>query len=288
MTTIALATCGEFPDLDERERLVIEPLARRGVRAVPAVWDDAGVDWTTFDLVVVRSTWDYTERRDAFLAWAASLEAIANPADVLAWNTDKRYLRELAAAGVPVVDTAWCAPGDDVSLRAQGEVVVKPSVGAGSVDAGRYDLGDAEQERLAVAHVRRLQDRGATAMIQPYLSAVDEVGETAMLYFGGRFSHAIGKAALLAGPDAGVDGLFRQEEITPRTPSEAELSLADKTLAVVPGGAEGLTYARVDVLPGPDGSPVLLELELCEPSLFLDHDPGATSRLADAVLARIA
>jgi hypothetical protein len=287
MTTIAVATCREFADLDESERLVIAPLADRGVTAVPTVWDDPSVDWTTFDLVVVRSTWDYTGRRAAFLDWAASLRAVANPADVLAWNTDKRYLGDLAAAGVRVVETTWCGPGEAADLPADGEVVIKPSIGAGSVDAGRYDLSDAEQRGLAAAHVTRLQDRGATAMIQPYLGAVDEAGETAMLFFGGRFSHAIGKAALLTGPDAGVEGLFRQEEITPRTPTEQELALAETALKAVPGGADRLTYARVDVLPGDDGSPILLELELCEPSLFLEHDTDAAGRLADAVADRL-
>lgn len=282
---VALATCAEYADLHDDDRALIDPLARRGITAVPAVWNDASVDWAQFDLTVIRSPWDYTDQRDAFLAWATALPAVANPADVLSWNTDKRYLRELAAAGVPVVDTAWFGPGDDVDLDVvgSGAVVVKPSVGAGSVDAGRYDLTDHHQRDLASAHIARLQARGATAMIQPYLHAVDHEGETALLYFGGEFSHAIGKAALLSGPDEGVDGLFKEETITPRTPTDAEVSVAEAVLKVVPGGPDRLTYARVDVLPGPDGAPVLLELELCEPSLFLAYAGGAAERLARAI-----
>lgn len=289
MTTVALATCREFAELDDDNRAVIEPLARRDVTAIPAVWDDPSVDWAAFDLTVVRSTWDYPDRLDSFLAWAQRVPNLANPADVLAWNTDKRYLRELAVAGVPVVDTSWYEPGDDVDLApGPGEVVVKPAIGAGSVDAGRYDLGDDDQWALAAKHVRRLQARAATAMVQPYLNAVDDVGETAMLFLGGDFSHAIAKAALLHGPDEGVEGLFRSEHVEARTPAAAELTLAETVLAAVPGGADRLTYARVDVVPDADGAPVLLELELCEPSLFLAHGgAGAAERLADAIAARV-
>lgn len=107
---VALVTCAEYDQLHEDDRTVIEPLARRGITAVPAVWDDPDVDWGRFDLSIIRSTWDYSSRRDAFLAWAASLPAVANPVDVLAWNTDKRYLADLADFGVPVVETRGSDP----------------------------------------------------------------------------------------------------------------------------------------------------------------------------------
>lgn len=286
--SIALVTCAGYADLHEEDRAVIAPLARRGVTALPAVWDDPDVDWTSFDLSVIRSTWDYPNRRDEFLAWAASVPSLANPADVLSWNTDKRYLNELAQAGLPVVETTWFGPGDDADLSrfATGEVVIKPSVGAGSVGVGRYDLGDADQRRLATAHVLRLQRGGSTAMVQPYLHAIDEEGETALLFFGGEFSHAIGKAAILSGPYEAVDGLFVPTTITPRMPSDAQLGVAEAVLKAVPGGPDRLTYARVDVLSGPDETPVLLELELCEPNVFLSKGDGsAAERLADAIAA---
>lgn len=280
---VALVTCAGYADLHDDDRALFEPLVRRGITAVPAVWDDPTVDWGRFDLSVLRSTWDYAGRRDLFLAWAASLPAVVNPVDVLAWNTDKRYLADLAEARVPVVETAWLGPGDDVDLGGSGMVVIKPSVGAGSVEAGRYDLGSDPQRRLAVEHVRRLQDRGEIAMVQPYLHSVDDHGETALMFFGGAFSHAAGKAALLSGPYEGVEGLYVEETITPRTPTDAELDVAASALSAVPGGLDRLAYARVDVLPGPDGTPVLLELELCEPSLFFDQSDGAAERFAATI-----
>jgi glutathione synthase/RimK-type ligase-like ATP-grasp enzyme len=286
---VALVTCAALPDLEDDDRLVIEPLARRGVHAEPAVWDDTGVDWASYDLVVLRSPWDYTGRRDAFAAWAEHVPRLANPADVVAWNTEKTYLEMLGGAGVPVVHTDWVRPDDRWEPPASGEYVVKPAVGAGSRDTGRYGPGDAV---LAATHVARLQAAGRLVMVQPYLAAVDTVGETGVLFIGGEFSHAIRKGPMLDGPDvpgsgSRAPGLYRAETITARQPSTAELEAAQKALAAIPGGAERLLYARVDLIPGPDGAPLLVELELTEPSLFLDRAEGAADRFAEAIAARV-
>ncbi|MFI5484362.1 RimK family alpha-L-glutamate ligase [Micromonospora echinaurantiaca] len=285
---VALVTCTELRDLDPDDRLVLAPLARHGVTAEPAVWDDPAVDWAGYDLAVLRSPWDYALRRDEFVAWAATVPTLANPADVVRWNTDKRYLAELSAAGVPTVPTSWVAPGESWQPPADsGEYVIKPAVSAGSQDTGRYDLADPEHRELAVAHVRRLSAAGRVTMVQPYLRAVDSAGETALLFLAGpdglAFSHAIRKGPMLTGPDLGVEGLYKPEEISARTATEEQLAVAEKTLAAVPGGAERLLYARVDLIPGADGAPVLVELELTEPSLFLGHADGAPERLATAI-----
>ncbi|MGK5741747.1 ATP-grasp domain-containing protein [Micromonospora sp. URMC 103] len=286
---VALVTCTELADLDPDDRLVLAPLAARGVTAEPVVWDDPAADWAAYDLAVLRSPWDYMLRRDEFVAWAARVPLLANPADVVRWNTDKRYLDELSAAGVPTVPTSWVVPGEPWQPPADsGEYVIKPAVSAGSKDTGRYDLGDPEHRELAAGHVRRLSDAGRLTMIQPYLEAVDAAGETALLFLAGpgglAFSHAIRKGPLLTGPDFGVDGLYRPEEITPRTATEEQLAVAAQTLAAVPGGPERLLYARVDLIPGPDNRPVLVEVELTEPSLFLGHAEGAPDRLAEAIV----
>jgi hypothetical protein len=209
---------------------------------------------------------------------------------VVAGNTDKRYLARLAEAGVPVVPTEWLAPTDPWRLPSDGEFVVKPAVSAGSNETGRYDLADPEHRRLAVAHAERLQRAGSLVMIQPYLSAADSVGETAQLYFGGRFSHAIGKGAMLDGPYEETAALYRPERIGPRVPSPAERAGAEEVLDAavrVLGVPADLLYARVDLIPGPDGTPLLIELELTEPSLFFEHDPGAPDRFADVIAARL-
>ncbi|MEU3457439.1 hypothetical protein ABZ671_28120 [Micromonospora sp. NPDC006766] len=290
---VALVTCSALPDLDPDDRLVLAPLAARGVAVEAAIWDDPAVDWSGYDLVVLRSPWDYALRRDEFVVWAQKVPRLVNPADVVAWNTDKRYLAELSAAGVPTVPTVWVEPGDTwAPPTGSGEYVIKPAVSAGSQDTGRYDLADPGHRELATAHVRRLTAAGRVAMIQPYLSAVDTAGETALLFFAGpdglAFSHAIRKGPMLTGPDLGVAELYKQEQIDPRTAGPDQLAVAQRTLAAVPGGPGQLLYARVDLIPGPDGAPVLVELELTEPSLFLGYADGAPERLAAAITTHLA
>lgn len=169
--------------------------------------------------------------------------------------------------------------------------MLKPSVSAGSQDTGRYDLADPEHRDLARAHVRRLSTAGRTTMVQPYLSAVDSEGETALLFLAGpdglAYSHAIRKGPMLTGPDLGPDGLYKAEEISSRAARPEQLAVAERTLAAVPGGPRRLLYARVDLIPGPDGDPVLVELELTEPSLFIGYADGAPDRLAAAIATHL-
>ncbi|MGK5551112.1 ATP-grasp domain-containing protein [Actinomadura kijaniata] len=274
---VAIATFSVIPDGGAEAALLRRELAGLGVEAVAVPWDDAGTDWAAFDLVVVRSTWDYTERREEFLEWAAGVPRLRNAAPVLRWNTDKTYLRELAEAGVPVVPTLW----DPADIPAGwDEYVIKPSVSCGSRDTARWRRGDEDRAR---AHLRRLREEGRTVMAQPYLSAIDTEGETALLFCDGEFSHAARKTAILA-PGAGVPDRPVGGDTVPVEATPEQLAVAREVLAHAPGD---LLYARVDLVPGPDGSPVLLELELTEPNLFLEHDPGAAARYAKAIAARL-
>ena len=287
---ILIATCSAMPDLDHDGRTLqhalVERGADRGVEVRPAVWDDRAVDWAAADVVLVRSTWDYAKRRDEFLAWAARVEevtALHNPLAVLRWSTDKTYLRDLAEAGVPVVPTAFLDSADDANPYAGVEHVVKPAVSAGSLDTTRVAPGEEAESRR---RVEAILASGRVAMVQPYLHGVDELGETALVFYDGHFSHALRKAALLTADSGEATGLFKEEDMSPRDPSEAEHEAAALVLAAIPGGPP--LYARVDLLPSDDG-PLLLELELAEPSFFLDLvEPAAADRAADAVLARLA
>lgn len=279
---IAFVTCAELLDLDPDDQHAVSALADRGVAVQAVAWDDPSADWNCYDLVVLRSPWDYTERPAQFTAWALTVPNLVNPASVVEWNTDKRYLAELAAAGIPVTPTTFVASSDSWQPPSgDGEYVIKPAVSAGSRDTGRYGP---ESAALAKAHMRRLQRDGRLVMVQPYLSAVDSHGETALLYFDGVFSHAIRKGPLLDGPDSGLEGLFKQEDITPRTATSAELAVGDAVVKTLP---PGLLYARVDLIPDRDGNPLLLELELTEPSLFFGYAENAASRYADAILTRL-
>ena len=272
---IALATCSYFPNGDADDALLGAALPE----ARWAVWDDPTIDWDAFDLVVIRSTWDYQDRHDEFLEWVRSTPRLVNPPAVIEWNTDKRYLAEVPDA----VDTTFLAPGDAFSAPA-GEYVVKPSVSAGSRDTARYAPGDEER---AASLVARIHASGRTAMVQPYLHAVDGDGETALLFFDGAYSHAIRKGPLLTPGAEPHEDVFAPENITPREPADDERELAERVVAHVRERFGDLAYVRVDVVRGSDG-PRLLELELTEPSLFFRHAAGAAERFAAALRSRLA
>ena len=280
--SVALATATPARGLDDDLAPLGAALTARGVAYRIADWDDPAVDWAAFALVVVRSVWDYPRRREEFLGWAgrvAARTALANPPGLLRWSSDKRYMADLAAAGVPVVPTAFAAPGEQMRWPDADEVVVKPAVSAGSLDTSRHLRARRDE---AIAHVARLHAEGRTAMAQPYLAAVEgERGETGLVFVDGAFSHAIRKGPMLVPGLAVVGGLYLEEDVRPATPTPAEHAVAATTLAAIPGGAP--LYARVDLVPDAVGAPVVLELELVEPSLFLAHDPDAAGRMAAAI-----
>ncbi len=289
MSVVALVTAREALAVDEDLPILAASLGDIGVSSSIVTWDDESTDWSEFDAAVIRSPWDYVPRREEFCAWAdrvGEATVLLNGADVVRWSTDKHYLGQLAGAGFAVVPTQFVDPptvaGDrDLPLS---EFVIKPTVGAGSKDAARYDPDDIDAARC---HLTDLLDRGVSAMIQPYLSAVDDLGETALIYVEGTFSHAMRKGPLLARGSGPVEGLFAEEDMRPRPASPAERALGDRVMAWVGARFGPLLYARVDLVPGPGGFPLLLELELCEPSLFLPYAPGAADLLAQAIVSRL-
>ncbi len=247
-------------------------MASLDIVAEPAVWD-ADVNWAAFDLIVVRSCWDYAERRDAFLAWAASLPRVLNPAAVLEWNTDKqRYLTDLAAAGVPIVPTAFVEPGRPLPLP-ERPFVIKPAISAGGRSSARFEPGETE---AAEALAARIHAEGRTVMVQPYLA---DQHEKALVYLDGRYSHAVRRRVPL--PSAGERAVFYlDEQLAPGEATTAEREVADAAVGCAPGK---LLYARVDLLGG-----AVLELEVSEPSLYLAHgDADAATRLAAAIGRRL-
>ena len=300
---IALVTARDALPLDEDMPPLRAAMAGDGVTAEATYWDDPGVDWSTFDAALLRSTWDYVDRFDEFLAWCercARQTRLLNPPGVVRWNTDKHYLVHLASAGVPVVPTRFLEPGADAeagladflaggpgscmvgAVTEFDEFVVKPAVGAGSRDAVRYARCEAD---AALEHVVRLTGAGRSVMLQPYLARVDAQGETAVLYLGGRFSHAIRKGPLLRRGAGLVEGLFAPEDIRPRDAEPAELAVAAAAFAAIP--FEAPAYARIDLIRDDADAPAVLELELTEPSLFLMHAPGAAERLVRHLVQRL-
>jgi glutathione synthase/RimK-type ligase-like ATP-grasp enzyme len=283
---VALATYDPRPlaGKDVDLPVLLGALRAAGAEADVVFWDDAEVDWASYDLVVIRSTWDYSWRADEFTAWAqkvAGVTRLANPAAVVRWNADKRYLGELAAAGVPIVPTRYVAPGEPAELPDGEEYVIKPASGAGARYAARY-TPDAHE--TAVRHLARMHAEGLTAMVQPYVRGIDTGGERALQFFGGRLLHASRKRAVLAPGTAFDADKVAHPGLEPWTPTPAERAVAERALAAVPEAPE-LLYARVDLVDGDDGQPRVMELELVEPNLFLFLHPESTPAVVTAILA---
>jgi len=268
---IVFAGCPALPDGDGDDAGLVGALRRRGLHARWMSWDDPAA--LEADLVILRAAWDYTERLDEFLAWTRRVPRLLNSPDVVAWNTDKRYLADLAGAGVPTVPSLFIAPGQRFELpegvlARGGEIVVKPAVGAGSSGALRFS-----ERAPARAHAAMLQADGHTVLVQPFDPRVEE-GETALVFLGGAASHAFTKGPILPPPGGAPvfdeSGTYAQERLSPAEPDfelwdlgHAALSTAAAHLGIA---VTELLYARVDVIGGPE-APVLLELELVEPSL---------------------
>lgn len=256
-------------------------LAGRGIEVEFVAWDDPEADWESFDLAVIRSTWDYTGRLEEFLAWADRVgsERLRNVPDLIRWNTDKRYLAELDGAGLPVPPTALVAPGGLVPPFG-GKIVIKPVSGAGARDTGVFDEENREE---GLALIEKLGDQDEIAMIQPYIDWVDEHGETAVLFFGGRFAYALRKKAFL--PESGVApvkpgttvaaGMFDEDLMSLVEATDAEIELGAKTVAWLARRFGSMPlYARIDMVNSPVDEPVLMEVEATEPSLYLEKAAG--------------
>jgi hypothetical protein len=262
---IVLAGCPKLVRGDGDDDGLIGALRSRGLQARWLSWHDP--DTLSSDLVILRATWDYIERIDDFLAWTRRVPNLLNAPAVVAWNADKAYLHDLAAVGVPVLETEFFAPGAMIHLPA-GEVVVKPAVGAGSVGAQRFTDHNAARD-----HAAHLQEGGSSVLVQPYDARVED-GETALVFLAGKQSHAFTKGPILPPPGRrpafDESGTYAEESLTAADPDfelwdvgQQALSAAADHLGIA---VSELLYARVDILGGRD-DPLLLELELVEPSL---------------------
>jgi glutathione synthase/RimK-type ligase-like ATP-grasp enzyme len=277
---IALATCATVPDWEIDDRVFHAALAARDIDARRCVWDDPAVDWTSFDLVLIRTTWDYQEKREAFVAWAQRIPVpLQNPAAIIEWNTHKAYLRDLEARGVPIVPTEWLACGTtpDIASLCEGRgwprAFLKPCVGATSRETLRFDVGDPAAQR----HADRLLAH-EDVMLQPYLSTVETEGEVSAIFIDGELTHAVRKVPVPG--DYRVQDDFGAKDYPIAFP---DVALAKRT---VDAAGSALLYARADFLIA-DERLLLTELELVEPSLFFRHGRHAADRLAQAISERL-
>lgn len=287
---IALATTDAYADEDPDydTPLLLDALRARGAEADAIVWHDARIDLAGYDLVAIRSTWDYPERGAEFAEWierVAGVTRLVNSAATVRWNLDKTYLRALAEAGIRTVPTAYCRTADEVraalAVHDSRRVVVKPAFSAGARDTGLFDAADPG----ALALAERIMDAGGTAMVQPEVAELSAGAEKALYVIDGRFTHAIAKGALLEVGGGFRGGVYRENPTLVEATSAEQRFAIDvlRAVARVTGEPEPL-YARVDVVDSSEYGLVVLEAELIEPALNLHVAPKAVAPVADAVL----
>jgi glutathione synthase/RimK-type ligase-like ATP-grasp enzyme len=279
---IAIATCIGYEDLKGDDRLLRKMLESRGAEVESVFWDDRRIDWRDFDLCLIRSTWDYDYKRQQFVEWARRVEAessLRNSAELVAWNSEKTYLRELGEKGVPVIPTEWLEPEAEIDVetllaeREWEEAVIKPVVDLGARHLRRVRTEDEK----AQAALEETLPRGG-AMVQPFLPSLETDGELSLVFVAGEFSHAVRKRPHRN--DFRVQSIWGGT-VAREAPGEAELELADLTLAQLD---EVPLYARVDLVAGVEGELCLIELELIEPNLYLSEHATVASMLAKAAL----
>ena len=286
MRRAAFLTLSDPADFVIDDDLAHEPLRRRGWQVDTVPWDAQGVDWRRYDIVVIRSTWDYQNQPAAFLDTLAAIEGsgtrLENSLDIVRWNMQKTYLRDLAAHGVPTLPTLWrerLRPGQLLplfdSMRSE-EIVIKPVVSANAQGAYRLDRDSARTQAAEIeAHYAE-----RPLMMQPFEPTVVSEGEYSLFYFNGEYSHCVLKVP--------KRGDFRVQEehggdIRALTADPALLAAGAAAMAATP---DKLLYARADFVRDRDGEYRVMELELVEPALYLRMDPGAPDRFAEAIVAR--
>ena len=296
MMKVALASCRELPGWEVDDRPFHEALRGLGVEVQTPPWDDAEFPWDEQDAVLIRTTWDYWDRREEFVAWAermGKLTPLFNGAHVIRWNTDKTYLRALEERGVRIAPTVWLTMDSDRDVKGVMESrgwtrgFLKPVVGAAASDTLRFNC-DPDGLAQAKAHLEETLPR-VEMMLQPYLSQVESFGEVSFLFFGGEFSHSVQKIPING--DYRVQDDFGAKD-KPYSATEEEIAMAVDTLraardACPQHDGKDFLYARVDYLKDDEGRWILTELELVEPSLFFRHSPEGAKRLADALIKRL-
>lgn len=299
---VTLATCADFPELDEDNRALPDALRERGIEPRIAVWNDADADWSQAGMVVLRSVRDYARkgRYQEFLAWSRSVRRLLNPHEVLVWNSDKHYLNRLAGLGVPTIPTTWLEPEAKYSKHqvhtrfpAHGDFVVKPAISSGGRGTGRYTATDARSRSEAINDAVHHLGRGRSVMVQRYLEEVDRKGEVSLVYLNGVLSHAVEKAPMLHPSFRSTDQVH-EEIVTAREPSQQEWLWGEQVRKAIhqliketAGRDIQLLFNRVDVVGDGQGGFYLMEVSLIDAGLYLGSTPGALDNFADAIAQRV-
>lgn len=288
-----------MPELFRDEMGLPDALAERGMDPAIKIWNDPDVDWEDSGLVIVRSVADYAQDRDAFIRWSREVPKILNHKDVLEWNTDKHYLRELEALGMPTIQTSWLEPEQKLSKHqihtrfpASGEFIIKPAVSSGVRDIGRYTSTSTPQRQEAIQQVISILQGGRSVMIQRYVEEVDTLGEISLVFFNGLVSHAVEKRPVLH-PSSVTDPTMREAVVTAHSADNMAWQWGEQIRMILHkyvrsriGRDEQFLFNRVDVVPDGQGSFKVMEISLVDADLYLGATPEALDNFADAIAMR--
>lgn len=284
MSRVALVSSHEYIDEDPDIPITIHALEDIGIHARAVAWDDSSINWESFKLVVIRSCWDYPLRHEEFLAWARTVPNLANPFNVVKWNIDKRYMQILESRGVGIIPSRW-DPSRIDDLTDSSEWVIKPTISASTKDTFRTTSGT---EAIRLAGTLRAQ--GRSAIVQPYISEIESVGEVALVYVDGVRVHAIRKGPSLFLSSAEASRNVVEKTYEPADVSESIWQVADNVLKItenIVSPSEHLLYARIDIIPLLTFPPPVMEVELIEPTLFLSIQPSGTTTFVEAIARRV-
>jgi glutathione synthase/RimK-type ligase-like ATP-grasp enzyme len=278
MPKIAIATYEKSPDLNDNDRLMLPILEEKGFSVSPEIWDNTKVDWKSFDLVIIRSTWDYYLKPNEFRNWVSqfvdSKTRLINPPEIVLKNSHKFYLKELAEKGVGIIPTIFLSEKIELEkLNVWKKVVIKPAVSAGSHETEVFETANLTQEIL--------DKKIGTGdwLIQPFLEEIKDAGEISMLFFGGELSHAIQKVPKSG--DFRVQKQFGAQYLN-YEPTNELLNIAKNILEIA---GKNSVYARIDGVMTQKGF-LLMEVEMIEPDLYFEHAPEGPHRFVEAVLEK--
>ncbi|CAN5736087.1 ATP-grasp domain protein [soil metagenome] len=284
MPACAFLTMDDMTGFVSYDTRVREPLARRGWSLDEVPWRSRTAVWQDFDVVVIRTTWDYQDAPTEFLRVLEHIDRatrLENPLATVRWNLDKRYLQELAGQGIRIVPTTWGEHATSAELRAAfdsfgtDQIVIKPQVGANADDAVWLRREDPDLDDVVRYAAGLFAQR--SFMLQPFMTSVIDEGEHSLIYFAGAYSHTILKTPKAA------DFRVQEEHGGVIRATSPEPLLRRRADAIMATFAEPPLYARVDLVRTPDHDFALMELELIEPSLYLSYDDGAAERFATAI-----
>lgn len=300
---VTLVTCSDLPNLDEDDAGLTDALRERGLEPRIAVWNDPSVDWGKSDLTVLRSVRDYAKHRQEFIAWAHSVPRLLNQASIIDWNSDKHYLIELEARGLPTIPTTWLEADRQYSKHqvhtrfpAHGDFVVKPAVSSGGRGTGRYTATDAYSRSEAIRHAQEELAEGNTVMVQRYLKEIDRSGEISLIYLNGIPAYRVEKQAMLHPSFQAGDEIQEETIVATTGVAEEEWRWGEQIrqalhgyIADRAGRDELLLFNRVDLVRGGEGDPnefYVMEVSLIDGSLYLQADPEHMKKFADAIAMR--